>query len=276
MKFSLLRPSKFRFCQKQCSTHSNRVFYSFKQSLIFGLIGGLIFGLIGGLMFRLVFGLSVGLIFGLIFGLVFGLGVQLNIGLRGGLHEIQPVEAIQIPISREAILKMFYSFKQSLIFGLIGGLIFGLIGGLIFGLIGGLKDSITMREKPNQGINNSLQNMLKIILVAIIMSVMALPFKLGMEKAVNTIPNLEQSQSSALVAGLLFSLIWFSFEAGGGQALLQHIALRIVMALHNYAPYRYDRFLDHATKHRFIQRVGGRYRFMHDLLRKHFAQMPLS
>ncbi len=31
------------------------------------------------------------------------------------------------------------------------------------------------------------------------------------------------------------------------------------------------RFLDHAAKLRFIQRVSGYYRFTHDLLRKHFA-----
>ena len=276
-------------------------FYSFKQGLIFGLMGGLVFGLSAGLMFWLFFGLNIGLIFGLVFGLVCGLGIQLNVGLRGGLSEIQPVEAIQIPISREEILQLFYLLEQSLIFGLvgglifglvgglivelifglteglifglIGGLIFGLVGGLIFGLVGGLKTSIKIREKPNQGIKNSLQNMLKITLVAIIISVMGFPFKLGIEKAVNIIHTLEPTQLSALVAGLLFSLVWFSLEAGGGQALLAHIALRIVMILHGYAPYRYDRFLRHAAKHRFIQGVSGRYRFMHDLLQKHFAQM---
>ncbi len=41
-------------------------------------------------------------------------------------------------------------------------------------------------------------------------------------------------------------------------------------------PWNYAKFLEYAANLRFIQRVGGRYRFMHDLLRKHFAQMPLS
>ena len=38
-------------------------------------------------------------------------------------------------------------------------------------------------------------------------------------------------------------------------------------------PLTITRFLDHAARHRFIQRVGGRYRFMHDLLRQHFAAL---
>ncbi|EKV00252.1 putative NTPase (NACHT family) [Leptolyngbya sp. PCC 7375] len=37
-----------------------------------------------------------------------------------------------------------------------------------------------------------------------------------------------------------------------------------------------DLFDAYAVKHRFIQRTGGRYRFVHDLLRKHFAAMPLD
>jgi len=38
-------------------------------------------------------------------------------------------------------------------------------------------------------------------------------------------------------------------------------------------PWNFKLFLEHATQHRFIQRTGGRYRFIHDLLREHFAQM---
>jgi hypothetical protein len=61
----------------------------------------------------------------------------------------------------------------------------------------------------------------------------------------------------------------------GLDAVIQHISLRLVLYRNGYIPWNYAKFLDHAAKHRFIQRVGGRYRFMHDLLRKHFAQMPL-
>ena len=36
-------------------------------------------------------------------------------------------------------------------------------------------------------------------------------------------------------------------------------------------PWHYARFLDYTTERMFLQRVGGRYRFIHDLLRDHFA-----
>jgi predicted lipid-binding transport protein (Tim44 family) len=62
----------------------------------------------------------------------------------------------------------------------------------------------------------------------------------------------------------------------GGNAVIQHIIIRLILYQNGGIPWNYARFLDHAVQHRFIQRVGGRYRFMHDLLRKHFAQMPLN
>jgi hypothetical protein len=62
----------------------------------------------------------------------------------------------------------------------------------------------------------------------------------------------------------------------GGDPLSSHIALRIVMAWNRYAPLRYDRLLDYATERLLLQRIGGRYRFMHKLLQEHFAAMSLE
>lgn len=55
-----------------------------------------------------------------------------------------------------------------------------------------------------------------------------------------------------------------------------HSHLRLLLTKSGNTPWNYARFLDHAVKHRFIQRTGGRYRFVHDLLQKHFAAMPLE
>jgi hypothetical protein len=42
-------------------------------------------------------------------------------------------------------------------------------------------------------------------------------------------------------------------------------------------PWNYADFLDYAEKLDLIDRVGGRYRFYHDLLREHFAgEQPLA
>jgi hypothetical protein len=83
-------------------------------------------------------------------------------------------------------------------------------------------------------------------------------------------------QILAIVAASSICFIWFSFYSGGGLALLQHISLRIVLACHGYAPYRYDKLLDYCTERLLLQRIGGRYRFMHKLLQEHFAKMPLD
>lgn len=57
-----------------------------------------------------------------------------------------------------------------------------------------------------------------------------------------------------------------------GISCLQHFALRVVLYKNGFIPWNYTRFLNYATKHLLLQRVGGRYRFIHDLLRKHFEQ----
>jgi hypothetical protein len=77
--------------------------------------------------------------------------------------------------------------------------------------------------------------------------------------------------------------IYASFIAGGGFACIQHFALRVVLhfsfSLPNdpetrCIPWNYAKFLDYASERKLIQRVGGRYRFIHRLLLTHFAAMP--
>jgi hypothetical protein len=37
-----------------------------------------------------------------------------------------------------------------------------------------------------------------------------------------------------------------------------------------------DKLPDYGTKRLLLQRISGRYRFMHKLLQEHFAKMPLE
>ena len=53
---------------------------------------------------------------------------------------------------------------------------------------------------------------------------------------------------------------------------IQHFSLRLALYFNGYIPWNYAKFLDYCTNRLFLQRVGGSYRFMHDLLRQHFAQ----
>ncbi len=153
------------------------------------------------------------------------------------------------------------SNKQKIIYRLIFGLIYGLIGGLIFGLSVGLSTSeLENKSYPNQGIWNSLKNGLSVGLRV------GLIFGLGLGLRVGLSVGLIFGLSVGLIFGLIFGL----------DSVIKHITLRLIIYINSHIPWNYAKFLDHAAKHRFIQRIGGRYRFMHDLLRKHFAQMPLS
>ena len=61
-----------------------------------------------------------------------------------------------------------------------------------------------------------------------------------------------------------------------GAACVQHFTLRLVLWWRGVIPWQYARFLDYATERMFLQRIGGRYRFIHELLRDHLAAAQLK
>jgi hypothetical protein len=80
--------------------------------------------------------------------------------------------------------------------------------------------------------------------------------------------------SIGLRVGLISGLMSWLFI--GGRACVQHFILRFILWQNGYIPWNYARFLNYATERMFLQRVGGRYRFIHRLLQEHFAQMELN
>jgi NACHT domain len=267
--------------------------------LAYGLTSALMidapYGVNSGPTFKLEVGLFFGLFFGLIFGSFFWAGVP-----------ISPVEVIQFSrlcfVKREIALAFRKVFILSLSLGLVEGLLYvsefkkiglivamlvglsnGLIGGLILGLgfwvfpklhvwlIADIEDRIS----PNQGIKNSRQN--GFILTMITLSIAILlqfAWKCIHMLGAGMLPPFHVFGGS--IGLLMYYMVFIGFTTGGGRALLEHIALRIVLAWNGYAPYRYDKLLDYCTERLLVQRIGGRYRFMHQLLQKYFAKMPLD
>ncbi len=84
-----------------------------------------------------------------------------------------------------------------------------------------------------------------------------------------------------LIFGLFFGLYWcliFGLVLKIDEDLkskfnFQHFYLRLILYFRGYIPWNYARFLDYCTERMLLQRVGGRYRFIHKLLQDHFAQM---
>ena len=153
-------------------------------------------------------------------------------------------------------------------FGLIEGLLFGLasglIGGVIIGFYEGLSSlSVETRSLPNQGIRRSLHNSVKIMLL--VGSLLAL--LLGL------IGWLLGGPGIGLIIGLIVgpSLGLPIAMKNGLEASIKHLTLRFLLAKEGCFPWDCVLFLEYTAKLGFIQRIGGRYRFMHDLLHKFFA-----
>lgn len=251
---------------------------------IFAWIIGLAFFLRGWLNFKMGDEVNNALFLGLSFGLAFivqGAAFILRSGkwLAWLSSPIQPSEKLSFSFSKGLnslriglraglVFGLFFGItfgvlsgpSMGLSFGLTVGVIYGLIVGLLLSLYTGLRaELIDERDFPNQGIWQSLQNsLISGLIIGLIFGIFF---------------GLIAGLTAGLIAGIVFGMILGM--ASGLEAVIRHIALRIVLTKNSYIPWNYARFLDYAVELRFIQRVGGRYRFVHILLRKHFAEMSL-
>ncbi len=238
------------------------------QKWIYRIIPGLILGLFGSLVFGLVTELTITrvLFFGLSVGLLFGAIGEMN-------GKIQPMETLKWS---------WINAWNGLIRGLIPGLIIGLSGislGLKMGLIYGIFTvvivviivgtrgpmiNITGRIKPNQGIWNSFKICIFSILLFGLISTI---FYTLLSQKTGISFELRQIIMIGLSNGVFFGVSY------GGYACIQHFTLRLILWQHGDIPWNYAKFLNYVSERLFMQRIGGRYRFIHDLLREHFANM---
>ncbi|MCA1993856.1 MAG: NACHT domain-containing protein [Coleofasciculus sp. S288] len=226
--------------------------------------------LVFGLISERIHGLNVGIISAFLAGFIASLRTK----------RITPFESLTFSLQ-----KLRYKLVMGLIFGLIGGLFvllpgllrnelqygFGIQGGLITGSCVGLLSflilgfsgcEITIRTKPNHGIKNSAQNAIIFSLIGSV--VFGLTFVLL---------RLLKGQTAEPIVAILTGLIngvWVGM-LGGSFPCIQHFILRLILYCNGHIPWNYASFLEYATDRLFLQRLGGGYRFIHDLLRQHFA-----
>ena len=240
--------------------------FGLSDNLISGLMSGIVVGPIGGLTYRLVEELVrpkdgfIELIIGLLYGLVGGVIVGLS-------EKITTVESLKWSRTR-AWKGLIIGMIVGLMLGITGVvtvkqsqgpivvLTVGLIGVLLGGLIGGLVGpDVERRTFPNQGIWLSAVNAGVLAAIGGLMG--------------GILDELTGKWFWGLTIGLIGGLI-------PGMACIQYFVLWSSLWLNGSVPWNYARFLNYATERLFLQRVGGRYRFIHNSLREHFAQLPLN
>ena len=126
-----------------------------------------------------------------------------------------------------------------------------------------LKQDLKIRSTPNKGIWNSFRNMIFTTLVLVVL-LSLIPAVAEMTVAKKSLP----------VGGIFGALmaIHIGIFWGGGVPFIKHFCLRFVLTCNHSAPWDYVSFLNYCAERRLLQRVGGRYRFLHKELLDHFAQ----
>jgi hypothetical protein len=163
----------------------------------------------------------------------------------------------------------FSTIFSSVVFVLTLWLLCGMVGGGISGLTSA---PLKVKCKPNQGIRYSTINyLIGLLTYTLSITILITIICLLLDQSVSGLID-------GLINGLALSLTISPFVAlgVGGRASIQHLLLRLLLYRNNYIPWNYARFLDYCTERLLLQRVGGRYRFMHRLLQEHFAAMPLE
>lgn len=183
------------------------------------------------------------------------------------------------------IIGIFYIlFFFKAFYGLLGsslGGFIGLAGGFSNGIVDIFKSDIETKIRPNQGVFNSGKSS---VILVILFSVLWLGTSsflrfLFLFTNIDIYAPIFWNIFDTLISFLIFIgsiLLWMICIYGGAETYFRHYVLRFVLARSGKIPYLYANFLNYCTERLLLQRVGGRFRFLHRTLQEHFAAMPLE
>lgn len=204
-------------------------------------------------------------------GLGISLGVAAVIAARTGSD--QPIRAgllfgyyLHLGFVTSCVLILFIAVSLTAAIAIL----LALLGGLAGALSGATGADVERRLVPNQGIHQSALNV--VVFAALGTVIVGAPYGLFnltlASMMAGTLPSrgdwLGLGVGAALSVGVLAGLL-------PGAACIQHFVLRLVLWSSGTVPLRCGRFMNFATQRRLLQRVGGRYLFIHVLLRDHLA-----
>ena len=240
-------------------------------------------------------GVTAGFLIGAIAGFLMGCPMSLvgrfdKINVEKNVYTSMTLSAI----SQEVFLSFKFNFSSGIKLGVVGGVIGGLrlgFNGLISGLVSGIllrllicvlfdvfKDVKKETNAPqiqledSQVINRLIGN-IKFAIVLIISIIF--PLNIVSIIYLSTMGLLSAEFFSVLVFAEFISILYV-FQKTNCSAIAQHVALHLVLRHSGYAPPRYNLLLDYCAERLLLQRIGGRYRFMHKLLQDYFAAMDLE
>jgi tetratricopeptide (TPR) repeat protein len=265
--------------------------------LVIVLISWLVNGLVGGLVIELVFGL-IGLAWGIL-----RQGLEVTVKRRIRLLK----ERFEEKITRaERFIGFWEEARSGLVNGLVGGLVLalvnGLVGGLtlalvvwlivwlVVGLVVGLVDGLVARlviwissgwlylqqyldhyifaSAPGKILRVAFRQGLVVWLVVWLAVWLVLALVSGLE-AGKFMWSWKEARLE-LVAGLIAG--WLSGWSRGLR-VVRHLPWRFWLWLTGLFPFRAVAFLEDACACHLLQRIGGRYRFVHRLLLDYFATL---
>ena len=147
-------------------------------------------------------------------------------------------------------------------------LVVGMLGALIAASFTMFTASESPRTtRPGQGILLTLQNAIRAaVVVGVLLAAVTIIYPLIARQPINWRVTLLTTSGWILAAAF-----WY-----GGFDLVQHLVLRVQLWWLGLTPARYVRFLDHAARLIFLQKVGSGYIFMHQRLLDFFAGEPRS
>jgi hypothetical protein len=151
-------------------------------------------------------------------------------------------------------------------FGWLDGLHAGLMSGFLMMLLQGLPDhEVQKTPQSEKSMWNLAGNV--VILGSSVGLFIGLASNLVFDFFVSKSTNYEFVFTSGLKFGVIFAIVI------GGEQVIRHYLLRIVLTAWQCTPLNLVPFLDHAAERIFLRKVGGGYIFVHRMLLEYFASL---
>ncbi len=168
--------------------------------------------------------------------------------------------------------------------GLVAGLSIGLIAALGLFMLRGLSGTRIdeqNRVRPNEGIWRSARN--GVFWGVLVMAFSLLILSVFSTSGFGSLPNVSEqiTQIMSIITIVFGSIInysailiwWIIALRMGGSPSIQHAVLRLFLWHAQSISWKYSRFLDYATEHILLRKVGGGYIFIHRFLQEYFASL---